>query len=88
MIGVARKIGITHLPVNLATGIRVISKVYHVQNVNAYGNRLKTWVRCFNGVATRYLANYLGWRRYLDRHNARTSPAAFLSASLGIKSVQ
>jgi hypothetical protein len=42
MIGVARKIGITHRPVNLAAGIRVISKVYHVQNVNAYGSRLTT----------------------------------------------
>lgn len=37
MIGVARKIGITHRLVNLAAGIRVISKVYHVQNANAYG---------------------------------------------------
>jgi hypothetical protein len=68
--------------------IRVIAKVYHVQNVNAYGSRLKTWMRRFNGVATRYLAHYLGWRRYLDSHNAHTSAAAFLSASLGIKPAQ
>ena len=88
MIGVARKIGITHRPVNLAAGIRVISKVYHVQNVNAYGSRLKTWMRRFNGVATHYLANYLGWRRYLDCHSRHPSPAAFLGASLGIKPVQ
>jgi transposase-like protein len=88
MIGVARKIGITHRPVNLAAGIRVIARVYHVQNVNAYGSRLKTWMRRFNGVATCHLANYLGWRRYLDRNNSVPSPAAFLSASLGIKSIQ
>lgn len=88
MIGVARKLGITHRPINLAAGIRVIARVYHVQNVNAYGSRLKTWMRRFNGVATHYLANYLGWRRYLDRNNCTASPAAFLSASLGIMPVQ
>jgi transposase-like protein len=88
MIGVAREIGITHRPVNLAAGIRVIARVYHIQNVNAYGSRLKTWMRRFNGVATHYLANYLGWRRYLDRNTCAASPTAFLSASLGINPVQ
>lgn len=88
MIGVARKIGLTHRPVNLAAGIRVIAGVYHVQNVNAYGSRLKTWMRRFNGVATRHLTNYLGWRRYLDKSNRSTTPAAFLSAALGLKSNQ
>lgn len=88
MIGVARKIGITHRPVNLAAGIRVIARVYHVQNVNAYGSRLKTWMRRFNGVATCHLANYLGWRRYLDRNHSTPSASAFLSASLGIGSSQ
>lgn len=88
MVGVARKIGITHRPVNLAAGIRVIARVYHVQNVNAYGSRLKTWMRRFNGVATCHLAHYLGWRRYLDRDHCVVSPSAFLSACLGIKSSQ
>jgi transposase-like protein len=88
MIGVARKIGITHRPVNLAAGIRVIARVYHVQNVNAYGSRLKTWMRRFNGVATCHLTNYLGWRRYLDRNHSSACPSAFLAASLGIKSSQ
>lgn len=88
MIGVARKLGITHRPVNLAAGIRVVAGVYHVQNVNAYGSRLKTWMRRFNGVATCHLANYLGWRRYLDRHIDNHSAASFLSASLGMKSFQ
>ena len=88
MVGVARKLGITHRPVNLAAGIRVVAGVYHVQNVNAYGSRLKTWMRRFNGVATCHLANYLGWRRYLDRSRDNCSAASFLSASLGMKSFQ
>lgn len=88
MVGVARKLGITHRPVNLSAGIRVVAGVYHVQNVNAYGSRLKTWMRRFNGVASCHLANYLGWRRYLDRSHSNSSAASFLSASLGMKSFQ
>ncbi len=34
--------------------------VFHIQNVNAYHSRLKTWMRRFNGVATKYLPSYLG----------------------------
>ena len=33
----------------------------------AYAARLKDWMRRFNGVATRYLENYLAWHRGLDR---------------------
>lgn len=83
-----KEIGITHRPINLAAGIRVVGKVYHVQNVNAYDSRLKTWVRRFHGVATHYLHNYLGWRRLIDRSHDILSPDAFLSAALGISPVQ
>lgn len=38
-------------------------KVFHIQNVNAYHSRLKTWMRRFNGVATERLENYLCWQR-------------------------
>jgi transposase-like protein len=88
MVGVARKLCVTHKPVNLSAGVRVREGVYHVQNVNAYGSRLKTWMRRFNGVATCHLANYLGWRRYLDRHVDNDSATSFLAASLGMKSFQ
>jgi len=37
----AREMGIAHRPINLAAGIRVVAKVYHVQNVNAYIAGLK-----------------------------------------------
>lgn len=62
----ARQLGIEHHAVNLSAGIRV-DGAWHIQNVNAYHSRLETWVRKFNGVATRYLENYLGWFRTLDR---------------------
>ena len=36
LAAVAKEMGITHRPVNLAAGQRVVAGVYHVQNVNAY----------------------------------------------------
>jgi len=60
--------------------IRVVEKVFHIQNVNAYHSRFKTWIRRFNGVATKYLPNYLGWYRWLDGNvNALTPQARFLT---------
>lgn len=80
----ARKIGIVHRSINLAAGVRVVAKVYHVQNVNAYDSRLKEWMRRFHGIATRYLANYLGWRRMIDQARDPLSPRAIVLAALGM----
>lgn len=52
--------------VNVSAGVRVDGP-WHVQNVNAYVSRLRSWMRRFKGVATKYLASYLGWFRMLDR---------------------
>ena len=59
--------GLRHEPINIAAGVRVRDGAFHIQNVNAYHGRLKGWMGRFNGVATRYLPNYLGWRRTLER---------------------
>jgi len=56
--------------------------VFHIQNVNAYQSRLKTWMRRFNGVATKYLPNYLGWRRMFEREGDTISPQRCLLAAL------
>ena len=73
--------GVVHKVVNLSAGIRVVEKVFHIQNVNAYHSRVKTWLRRFNGVATKYLPNYLGWYRWLDKNaNGPTPQAWFLTA--------
>ena len=84
----AREIGIAHRPVNLAAGIRVVSKVYHVQNVNAYDSRLKEWMHRFHGIATHYIANYLGWRRLIDRSHGVLSPRTVMLAALGMSGIQ
>jgi len=80
---VARQLGLTHRPLNLAAGIRVIAGAYHIQNVNAYDSRLKQWMRRFHGVATKYLENYLGWHRWLERYREHNSPRIGLNAALG-----
>lgn len=80
----AKAIGVTHRPVNISAGQRVIAGVYHIQNVNAFDSRLKNWMRRFHGVATKYLDSYLGWFRTLDR-SATTGliPASFLALACG-----
>lgn len=35
--------------------------VYHIQHINAIHSNLKIWIRMFNGVATKYIRNYLKW---------------------------
>ena len=56
---------------------------WHVQNDNACQSRFKQWLRRFNGVATSYLANYLGWFRALDRHGPGVArPASFLAIAV------
>ena len=63
----------THKPINASDGEHVIEGAYHIQNVNAYDSRLKNWMRRFHGVSTKYLENYLGWMRMLDREKTITS---------------
>ena len=69
------------MALNLSAGERRWG-IYHINNVNAYDSRLKNWMRPFNGVATKYLPNYLGWHRALDRETGSLAPAAMLAAAL------
>lgn len=80
----ARQAGIAHRALNLSAGIRVLAGVYHVQNVNAYDSRLKVWIHRFHGVATKYLENYLGWRRQLDRWGNQITPYLIIQAAMGM----
>lgn len=79
----ARQAGLAHRAVNLSAGVRVLAGVYHVQNVNAYDSRLKQWMGRFHGVATKYLVNYLGWRRWLERWGEDIRPTLALQSALG-----
>ncbi len=76
--------GITLKAVNLSRGIRVVEEVFHIQNVNAYHSRLKSWMRRFHGVSTHYLPNYLGWRRLLEMENSTLSPQKIILSAQGV----
>lgn len=65
-IQLAQDNDLVHKRLNISAGIRVIDKVFHIQNVNAYHSRLKSWMDVFHGVATKYLDHYLGWFRLMD----------------------
>ena len=77
----ARAAGISHEAVNASAGVRTRGAL-HIQNVNAYHSRMRGWLAVFRGVASRYLANYCGWRWALDGQRIAT-PEAFLRAALG-----
>jgi transposase-like protein len=57
--------------------------VFHIQNVNAFDSRLKGWMYRFHGVATKYLGNYLGWRRMLERYRTGITPEDCLLEAAG-----
>lgn len=62
----ARQLGVEHHALNISKGPRV-QGAWHIQNANGYHGRLKLWMCRFKGVASSYLASYLGWFRAIDR---------------------
>ncbi|MGV1080951.1 MAG: IS1595 family transposase [Candidatus Nanopelagicales bacterium] len=84
----ARLTGITHRAINVKQGIRVLEGAFHIQNVNAYDSRLKGWMQRFHGVATKYLENYLGWRRMLERYRQSISATDCLHEAMARFQVQ
>jgi transposase-like protein len=77
----AAKHGLHHEPINVAAGVRVRDGAFHIQNVNADHGRLKGWMSRFNGVATRHLPSYLGWRRTLERAPEPSASRTWLLAA-------
>jgi transposase-like protein len=55
----------------------------HINNVNAYHSRFKQWLNRFNGVATKNLPNYLGWRRALEAWGDQLAPTNWIKGALG-----
>src|SRR5690606_20813681 len=70
--------GIAHEAINLRAGIKARGAI-HLNNVNGWHARFKTWLKRFNGIASRYLINYSGWQRFLDDGELHT-PAQLLAA--------
>lgn len=62
----ASRLGLNLKELVTTKGEFIIDGIYHIQHVNAYHSDLKSWINgFFNGVATKYLDRYLGWKRFL-----------------------
>jgi len=49
-------------------------KTIHLQKVNNVHSQLRTFLRPFNGVSSKYLQNYLNWYAYIDHiRNSKTT---------------
>ena len=55
----------------------------HQQRVHAYHGRLKQWLNRFNGVATKNLPNYLGWRRAFEAWGDKLEPPTWIKGAIG-----
>lgn len=39
--------------------------IYHIQHINSLHSNLKKWMGKFNGVASKYISNYMHWFKWL-----------------------
>lgn len=44
--------------------------IYHISHINSLHSLFKGWLRPFNGVSTKYLANYIHWFKWLQNYKA------------------
>ncbi len=68
----AKAEGIQHQKIHARKKQYVKDKIYHVQNANQTARALKDWMVGFNGVATKYLQNYLSWFMLLEQVKGKT----------------
>ena len=65
--------GITHKALLAKDHVDKTDKSIHLQKVNNVHYQLRTFLRPFNGVSSKYLQNYLNWYAYTDKiRNSKT----------------
>lgn len=67
-IVIAKGLNIDHKKLISLDNQRVIESVYHIQTLNNYMMRWKSWLKRFCGVGTAYLENYLSWFRFMAQN--------------------
>jgi len=72
----AKANAIAHKKFNASKGQRTVDKIYHIQNVNNMDSRLRRFMDSFNGVASKYLQNYLNWFLVLEKIKNETTKIA------------
>lgn len=58
---------IPHYWVIASKGEHTYQGIYHVQNINGHNSRFEKWFSRFNGVASKYLNNYLEYFNLLEK---------------------
>jgi len=43
-----------------------VKGIYHIQHLNSYHSKLKSFLNIFNGVSSKYLNNYLTWNNVVE----------------------
>ena len=59
-------IKVEHKRIVALDGNRVLEGVYHIQTLNNFIMRWKSWLKRFHGVGTEYLDHYLAWFRFME----------------------
>jgi len=65
-IGIAKDRDIDHKRLIGLDNQHVIDGIYHIQTLNNYMKRWKTWLKRFNGIGTAYIESYLSWFRFME----------------------
>ena len=79
--GIARDLNVDHKRLIGLDNQRVIDDIYHIQTLNNYMMRWKTWLARFNGIGKAYIPNYLSWFRFMEQ-NTEHSEQTWIRSSL------
>lgn len=63
-------------------GQHIVDKVYHVQHVNQMAQAVRKWMMKFNGVASKYLQNYMNWFMIIEKLKTNTAPVKAFALSI------
>jgi len=78
----ATNYGFEQKRVNVGKRQYLKDKIYHIQTVNSFHSRLKSWMKRFNGVASKYLQHYMDYFRMLDVFVKKDGVSCLLNYSL------
>lgn len=76
----AKRSKITHKKFNASKGQKIVDKVSQVQNVHNMDMRLRKFMNLLNGVAPKYLQNYLNWFLVLEKIKNLTNRMVTITA--------
>ena len=73
--GIGDNLEIDHKRLIALDNQRVIDGIYHIQTLNNYMKRWKSWLQRFNGIGTDYVEHYLSWFRFMEDNKGHSDQA-------------